>query len=212
MDQSIGFKKPISKNHLIIHIGYTFGAQSKEIIKPILLLFGSKARSLNVMGKAGGLVGKRTDILISEKIFYDKTNDMTNVNVGNLEIEKIHQLINADLPIGHEPTNIHIGPMLTVSGTILQNEFLLLYYKSVMGCIGLEMEGYFYAKEIESAIKHMILKNKFYTRCFYYTSDLPLDPTQNLASEGEIVNWEEGVKTMNSIQRYILQQIFTQEH
>ncbi len=208
MDQSIGFKKPISKNHLIIHIGYTFGAQSKEIIKPILLLFGSKAKSLNIMGKAGGLIGKRKDILISNKIFYDKTNDVTNVDIGNLDIQILDQMINNKTT---DKTQIHIGPMLTVSGTILQNELLLLYYQLVMGCIGLEMEGYFYAKEIESAVKHMILQNKFYTRCFYYTSDLPLDPTQNLASEGEMVNWEEGVQTMNAIQRFILKKVLLKE-
>lgn len=202
IDQNIGFKKPVSKNHLIIHIGYTFGAQSREIIKPILLLFGSKARSLNVMGKAGGLCGKRSDVLISNKVFYDKINDVSNLEIGKIDLNRLDKTINTKH--SKVKTDVHIGPMLTVSGTILQNKTLLLYYKNVMGCIGLEMEGYFYAKEIESAVKHMILQNKFYTRCFYYVSDLPLEPGQNLASEADIVSWEEGVQTMNAIQRYIL--------
>lgn len=206
VDSELEFNVPESKNQLIIHIGYTFGAQSKEIIKPILLLFGSKARSLNLLGKAGGLTGKRKDILISNKIFYDKTNDVTNIEVGDLDISSLEELVNKGSR-DKSLTKIHIGPMLTVTGTILQNEILLNYYKLVMGCIGLEMEGYFYAKEIESAIKHMIIKNKFITRCFYYISDLPLDPTQNLASEGEMVNWEEGVQTMNHIQRFVLKQV-----
>lgn len=223
MDDSVGFKKEVSKNHLIIHIGYTFGAQSKEIIKPMLLLFGSKARSLNIMGKAGGLVGKRTDILISNKVFYDKNNDVSNLNIGKLDMcllkSLLHQNTVKDNTIDDDfknknevcectDDNIHIGPMLTVSGTVLQNKDLLYFYKNVMGCVGLEMEGYFYAKEIESAIKHLILENNnFVTRCFYYVSDLPLDPNQNLALEAGMVNWDEGVKTMNAIQRYILKQI-----
>ena len=57
MDQSIKFK-PASKNHLILHIGYTFGAESSLIVKPFLMLFGSKARSINIIGKAGGLIGE----------------------------------------------------------------------------------------------------------------------------------------------------------
>lgn len=210
IDQTIGFNGPISKNHLIIHIGYTFGAQSKEIIKPILLLFGSKARSLNIMGKAGGLSGKRTDILVANKVFLDKNNDMCNLNLGNFDKKELEEMI-----INNSGNNdgsnfeIHIGPMLTVAGTIVQNKDLLNFYKCVMGCVGLEMEGYFYAKEIESATKHLILSPNFITRCFYYISDLPLDPEQNLANEHGIVNWEEGVQTMNAIQRYILKQIFT---
>jgi len=78
--------KPASKNHIILHFGYTFGAQSSIIIKPILMLFGSKARSMNIIGKAGGLTGNRTDILVSSNIFYDKTNELININYGNINI------------------------------------------------------------------------------------------------------------------------------
>ena len=75
-----------------------------------------------------------------------------------------------------------------------------------------QMVCYFYAKEIESATKHKIVNDdSIITRCFYYISDLPLDSTQNLANEGGIVNWDEGVKTMNAIQRYILKQILTSD-
>ena len=132
------------------------------------------------MGKAGGLVGKRTNILIRQKIIYDKTNDVTNIDIGDFDTEKLHHMINIDSQEYNKQINIHIGPMLTVSGTILQNDLLLLYYKYVWGCIGLEMEGYFFAKEIEIAIKNIPKINKFQTRFFYYISDLPLDPNQNL--------------------------------
>ena len=101
-----------------------------------------------------------------------------------------------------------MGPMLNVAGTILQNNDLLNFYKNVQGCIGLEMEGYFFVREIESCIKHGILRPDFLTRCFYYASDLPLDPNQNLAQESGNVSWEEGVCSMNAIQRYVLKKIF----
>ena len=55
--------KPASKHHVILHIGYTFGNQSHDIIKPVLMLLGKKARSMNIIGKAGGLIGDRSDIL-----------------------------------------------------------------------------------------------------------------------------------------------------
>jgi hypothetical protein len=194
--------KPASANHIIIHFGYTFGAQSSLIIKPLLMLFGAKARSMNIIGKAGGLVGKRADILVSSNVFYDKTNELINVNYG-CSIEYIIRKIENDAK-----SKVHIGPMLTVAGTILQNNELLLFYQRVQGCIGLEMEGYFFVKEIEDCLKHGVLGKDFATRCFYYVSDLPLDPEQNLAEEGQNVSWDEGVCSMNAIQRFILGQIF----
>jgi len=199
MDPNVKYNQ-ISKNHLILHIGYTFGAQSSQIIRPLIMLFGSKARSFNVIGKAGGLAGKRTEIMCANKIFHDKTNDMCTVNYGNMDVEQLKKSAN---------TNIHVGPMLTVAGTILQNNDLLHYYKRIMGCIGLEMEGFYYANYCEMSKKSGLLKENFVCRCFYYTSDLPLDPTQNLSQEGENVNWDEGVCSMNAIQRFILNQFFT---
>ena len=190
---------PASKNHLILHIGYTFGAQSYHIIKPLLMLFGSKARSLNIIGKAGGLIGNRTDILVADRMFLDKNHELCNIDYGNLSKEQLEF---------DTKTRIHIGPMLTVAGTILQNTNLLSFYKHVMGCIGLEMEGFYFCKEVENCIKHGLLRKNFVTRCFYYISDLPMDPKQNLSQEEGNVSWDEGVGSMNAIQRFIINQIF----
>ena len=190
---------PASKNHLILHIGYTFGAQSYHIIKPLLMLFGSKARSLNIIGKAGGLIGNRTDILVADRIILDKNHELCNIDYGNLSKEQLEF---------DTKTRIHIGPMLTVAGTILQNTNLLSFYKHVMGCIGLEMEGFYFCKEVENCIKHGLLRKNFVTRCFYYISDLPMDPKQNLSQEEGNVSWDEGVGSMNAIQRFIINQIF----
>ena len=81
--------------------------------------------------------------------------------------------------------DIHKGSLLIVAGTILQNYELLNFYKHVMGCVGLEMEGFYYAAEVENSVKHRLVNSKFISRFFYYVSDLPLDPTQVL-SKGRI--------------------------
>jgi hypothetical protein len=197
VDPSINLK-PAGKNHIILHIGYTFGAQAHHIIKPLLMLFGSKTRSMNIIGKAGALVGNRTDILLASKIFHDKTHDLVSVNYGKMDINKLKESTHC---------NIYIGPMLTVGGTILQNNDLLNFYKYVMGCIGVEMEGYYYAREIENSIKHDLLREDFISRFFYYSSDLPLDPEQNLSKESSNVSWDEGICSMNAIQRFILSEL-----
>jgi len=53
------------------------------------------------------------------------------------------------------------------------------------------------------------LKKEFITLCFYYVSDLPLDPFQNLSQEEANVSWDEGVGSMNAIQRFIINKIFS---
>ena len=194
--------KPRSKHHIILHIGYTFGYQSHEIIKQILMLFGSKAKLLNLIGKCSGLIGKRSDIIVAETMILDKTHEMVSINTGPIDKEEIKRVTQRD---------VHVGLLLTVAGTILQNYDLLNFYKHVMGCVGLEMEGYYYAAEVESKIKHKMISPNFITRCFYYVSDLPLDPTENLTKESVAVNWNEGVGAMNAIQRLILKQIFEEQ-
>ena len=145
-------KKPRSKHQIILHIGYTFGYQSHEIIKQILMLFGSKAKSLNLIGKCGGLIGKRSDIIVTDTMILDKSHEMISINTGPIDIEEIKRVTQRD---------VHVGLLLTVAGTILQNYDLLNFYKHVMGCVGLEMEGYYYAAEVECKIKHKMISPCF---------------------------------------------------
>jgi nucleoside phosphorylase len=37
--------------------------------------------------------------------------------------------------------DVHVGPVLTVDGTLMQNKALLHYYRKVWRAVGLEMEG-----------------------------------------------------------------------
>lgn len=119
--------EPVSKNHIIVHIGYTFGSQSHDIIKPVLMLFGPKIRSVNILGRCGGLIGNQGDMLVATRHFLDKTHDCVSVNYGKINIDELKEKTKC---------NVHVGPFLTVAGTILQNSDLLRYYKYVMGCVG----------------------------------------------------------------------------
>lgn len=178
-----------SPMHLIINIGYTFGKQGFDIIKCFNLLFDTCIDSFSFIGKAGGLVGNRKDILISTKFHDMSTKGVTLVNPAGIS-SKIFE----DLGI-----SVHKGPMLTVAGTILQNNKLLTYYKHIEGCVGLEMEGCYFAQAIQQGIEQSLLKETVPTRFLYYVSDLPLNPESNLAQEENNVSWDEGVPTMNAI-------------
>lgn len=187
-----------SKNHIILHIGYTFGNQSHELIKPVLMLYGGKLRSINIIGKCGGLIGKQGDVMISTRTFLDKTHDVASVKNGNVDINELQCLTNS---------TIHVGPFLTVAGTILQNERLLQYYKIVMGCIGIDMDSYYYVHEAESSIKHKLLSEDFVMRCVYYVVDVPIDPKQILTNRKSDDHWEEGIRAVNAVERYLLNKV-----
>ena len=109
------------------------------------MLFGSKAKLLN-------LIGKRSDIIVADTMILDKSHEMISINTGPIDIEEIKRVTQRD---------DHIGLLLTVAGTILQNYDILNFYKHAMGCVGLEMEGYYYAAEVESKIKHKMISPGF---------------------------------------------------
>jgi hypothetical protein len=50
---------------------YAFGEQARFILQSLVLLFGSHIRSVNIMGKAGALVGKRGDILYPSHLIFE---------------------------------------------------------------------------------------------------------------------------------------------
>ena len=121
------------------------------------------------------------------------------MNMGEFDVEKFKAQVNTD---------VHVGPLLCVAGTILQNYDLLNYYKKINGCVGLEMEGFYYAAEIANGVEHGMLINNFVSRFFYYVSDLPLVIGETLSAEAGNVSWEEGVGSMNAIQRHVLNCLF----
>jgi hypothetical protein len=75
--------------------------------------------------------------------------------------------------------------MVTVLGTSLQNRDLLKFFMNQLGGNGLEMEGSYYQKAIQSASKiRKSVPHDVKVRYAYYASDNPLGNRSTLASGG----------------------------
>ena len=101
---------------------------------------------------------------------------------------------------------VFAGPMVTVLGTSLQNRDLLqFFHESTWRAIGLEMEGAYYQKAIQSASKiRKSINPDVKVRYAYYASDNPLETGATLASGGLGTS---GVKPTYLITQQILKQI-----
>jgi CRP-like cAMP-binding protein len=155
-----------SSRHLLINIDFAFGGQAERILRLLIMLFGESIRSVNVMGKAGGLVGSRGDILFPTHILDERTNgEMRSVDNSDISPMDLRNLTGR---------RVHIGPVLTVEGTLMQNRHLLLFYERLWNSIGLEMEGNHYLKTIDHCVMLGLLRPTVKSRFLYYTSDTPL--------------------------------------
>ncbi|MCX7025188.1 MAG: cyclic nucleotide-binding domain-containing protein [Spirochaetes bacterium] len=180
---------------LIVNIDYAFGEQAEEIMKNLLILFGRNVASINVLGKAGALTGRRGDVLLPGS-FVEQVSD-SFLPVAGVEDEEQVGRIEALLP----GRTAHRGPMLTVEGTLLQNRPMLNFYRRLWGCIGLEMEGIWYLRAIIESEQLGVLKPGAARRFLYYVSDLPLDRSSNLS---EPLSPAEGVPPLYAITREVL--------
>ena len=191
---------PIPKNSdaIIINIDYAFGEQAEEIMRSLLLQFGKNLSSINIIGKAGALVGKRGDILLPNA-FIEQSEDLFQP-VENQALYKINRLQKR-----LDGTKIHKGPMLTVDGTLFQNIMMLSFYRHMWDCIGLEMEGIYYLRQIISGIQHGLIPKNLFTGFYYYVSDIPVDPGSQLSTVMEL---SEGIPPLYAVTREILTDIF----
>jgi hypothetical protein len=191
-----GDKKPV-----LIVMDYAFGEQAYETIDELLKPFKKNNTLLNVesvsiMGKAGILQGGKGDIMIPTAHINEGTAD-------NYFFE--NELKGEMFKDGGIP--VFEGPMVTVLGTSLQNKDLLkFFHESTWGVIGLEMEGSYYQKAIQSASKiRKSIPQDVKVRYAYYASDNPLETGSTLASGGLGTT---GVKPTYLITIKILEQIF----
>ena len=182
---------------LIINIDYAFGEQAEDIIRNLILLFGRNLASINVLGKAGSLVGRRGDILIPDA-FIEQTSDRFYPLPGD-EGPAFSALRETD-----DPT-VHRGPILTVAGTLMQNRRMLHFYRRIWGCIGLEMEGIFYLRQILEAVELGVIPRPVPVRFLYYVSDLPLEHRDSLSIR---LHPSEGIPPLYAITRETLNAIF----
>lgn len=188
---------------VIVVMDYAFGEQAYETIDELLKPFREgdlrtlvNVESVSIMGKAGILEGNKGDIMIPSAHINEGTGD-------NYPFE--NELTGAMFE--GEGIPVYSGPMVTVLGTSLQNKDLLKFFnQSTWGVIGLEMEGAYYQKAIQSASKiRKSINPDVKVRYAYYASDNPLETGSTLASGGLGTT---GVKPTYLITIKILEQIF----
>lgn len=188
---------------VLIVMDYAFGEQAyetiDELLKPYKTASGKiflNVESVSIMGKAGILQGGKGDIMIPN----------AHVNEGTADNYPFENELTAEMFEGNG-IPVFAGPMVTVLGTSLQNKDLLqFFHDSTWGAIGLEMEGAYYQKAIQSASKiRKSINPNVKVRYAYYASDNPLETGSTLASGGLGTT---GVKPTYLITIKILEQIF----
>jgi hypothetical protein len=185
---------------VIIVMDYAFGEQAYETIDELFKPYKKEtflnAQSISIMGKAGILEGGKGDIMIPN----------AHINEGTADNYFFENELTAEMFEGNDIA-VFAGPMVTVLGTSLQNRDLLkFFHESTWRAIGLEMEGAYYQKAIQSAsrIRKSVPKD-IKVRYAYYASDNPLETGSTLASGGLGTS---GVKPTYLITIKILEQIF----
>ena len=165
------------------------------------MLFGRRIGSINVLGKAGALLGSRGDVL-APTAFIEQTADRFYPfpECVVCHYPELEQLI--------PQRTVHYGPLLTVGGTLLQNRKMLNFYRHIWGCIGLEMEGSYYFGQIVESQQLGVIPLDIPMRFLYYVSDLPLDKTADLSAH---LSPLEGIPPLYAITRQIISDIFNQE-
>lgn len=191
-----GDTKPV-----IIVMDYAFGEQAYETIDELLKPYKKdnsliNVESVSIMGKAGILEGGKGDIMIPT----------AHINEGTADNYFFKNELSASM-FKDSGIPVFEGPMVTVLGTSLQNKDLLkFFYESTWGVIGLEMEGSYYQKAIQSASKiRKSIPQDVKVRYAYYASDNPLETGSTLASGGLGTT---GVRPTYLITIKILEQIF----
>ncbi|HEX8269268.1 MAG TPA: hypothetical protein VF581_05200 [Flavobacterium sp.] len=195
----LGEIKPV-----IIVMDYAFGEQAYETVDELLKPYQESKEhktllnvvSVSIMGKAGILAGGKGDIMIPS----------AHINEGTGDNYPFENELSLEMFEGNG-IPVFAGPMVTVLGTSLQNRDLLsFFHNSTWGVIGLEMEGAYYQKAIQSASKiRKSINPDVKVRYAYYASDNPLETGSTLASGGLGTT---GVKPTYLITIKILEQIF----
>ena len=196
----------LDQKPVIIVMDYAFGEQAYETIDELLKPYKKdnnstliNVESVSVMGKAGILQGGKGDIMIPN----------AHINEGTADNYHFENELTAQMFAGND-IPVFAGPMVTVLGTSLQNRDLLkFFHESTWAAIGLEMEGSYYQKAIQSASKiRKSINPNVKVRYAYYASDNPLETGSTLASGGLGTT---GVKPTYLITIKILEQIFNIE-
>jgi len=200
IDPLLGELKPAGRRKVIINIDYAYGAeQAAAVMRNMLLMFGKNISSISVIGKSGGIIGNRGDILLPQRAVVQNTNNSFPITCNDLWPEDFD-----DEQLNKE---IHTGTLLTVEGALMQSRETLLFYHHFWNAIGMEMEASHYLKAIAQAQQHHVINEDVPLRFAYYTSDTPLaDPKKTLAYQ---LAAHEGIPSVYAITRVILRKILS---
>jgi len=195
-DPSIPDPAP-GRSGMILNIDYAFGQQAEAIIGALIVLFGHRIRSVNILGKAGGLDGERGDVFVATH-FIEQEDDVLHVPEIDVDLVRLR----ARIP----DRSVRVGPVLTVLGTVMQNQVMLNFYRRLWGCVGLEMEGSYYCRQLLQSKTRGVLRADVALRFLYYVSDLPLHEGQNLSGSMRAL---EGIPPLYAVTREVLAAILT---
>ncbi len=184
---------PRNSRKLIVNIDYAFGEQAEHIIRNLLLLYGPLVKSVSFLGKAGALVGNRGDILVPTA-FIEQSSDLYQA-LPSPDANAVERLR------GATERAVHVGAMLTAEGTLLQNRTMLNFYRRLWNCVGIEMEGAYYYRQVMESRSLGVIPESTQVRCYYYVSDLPLRTNFGLSDS---LKAQEGVPPLYAITREIL--------
>ena len=124
--------------------------------------------------------------ILSAFILLEGEIHFSNTNSSFLNLITEISLFGYDGPIFQKRLSTAIAEKGTVIGVISRKDFLELIHP--------------FSQFATYLSRNIIYKDKV-------IDDLPLDPTQVLSQEGSNVSWDEGVCSMNAIQRHILYQM-----
>ncbi len=193
------------RRRFVLNMDFAFGAQADTVMRALILTFESRIRSISVVGKSAGLLGKRGDILLPNKTIFCKGV------LGVDTLDEIRETGNADMSftrvreLAGKKTEVYEGPIVTIPGSVLQGTMLLNYYERIHGCIGVEMEASYYARQVEESVALGMLSSDVKTRFIYFVGDLPRSGRAELITT--TMEPHEGIPTMYSITRATIEAI-----
>lgn len=170
------FLSNLNRNTVLVNFDYAFGEQAGILVEQLFKVFRQQVASFSIMGKAGTVVGGRGGVMLPTYLLKEGSRDVYDLPFGNALTEDDF----ADLNLG----KVHAGgPMLTVAGTILQNEKMLRKYRDEWNILGLEMEGIPYLRALHQCLKRNWVSADLDVLVGYYASDAPLEIGETLARE-----------------------------
>ncbi|EPY36039.1 cyclic nucleotide-binding protein [Strigomonas culicis] len=159
----------------IINIDKTFGSQIEAVLRSILLTFGNRVRSVNITGKAAGLIGNRGDVVLPSKLLFskqsfgeDSTDEIRLCNRNSMTVEDMHFIDKSC------HAKVHSGTLITVPGFIFQSRPILTFYKIVHGCTALDMQSSYIARQIEECRRTGVVTTNVTSRYVFFCDDMPL--------------------------------------